>query len=227
MKKVVEKGKGAEGRRRATKSAKKNAEGKPLPLRREKFVDNYIANGGNGKKAAEDAGFAPGHSAETEASRLLRNAEVQRRIRERVAEAQIDPQEVVGTLVSHMRADFADLLPEDAFVQEARRNGVSHLLKELEITERSIAAELDREGKVLTPATTERKYKIKIHDSYSAARQLCSVFGLNKKEGENPEDEKARVERAIDAYIERTGATRDVAIRNLIPFLPEVSKYAN
>ncbi len=66
---------------------KRRAEDGPLTPRRQKFVENYVANGGNGKKAAEVAGFAKGHAAEVEASRLLRNAEVRARIQARVAEA--------------------------------------------------------------------------------------------------------------------------------------------
>jgi phage terminase small subunit len=223
MGEVVKKG----NRKAKRKPVPKKAKDKPLTPRRAKFADNYADNGGIGKKAAEDAGFAKGASAEVEASRLLRIAKVRERIAERIAEAGVDKSEVIGTLVSHMRADFADILPDDKFIQQARANGVSHLLKELEITERSIPAEVDEEGEEVQPVILERKYKIKIHDSYSAAKQLCSVFGLNKKEGENPEDEKVRVETAIRTYIERTGASRDVAIKNLTPFIPEVSKYAN
>jgi len=49
--------------------------GKPLTLKRERFI-KAVQIAKSGKEAAEMAGYAEGHSAETEASRLLRNAEV-------------------------------------------------------------------------------------------------------------------------------------------------------
>jgi len=53
--------------------------------RRVLFVEAYIANGGNGKQAAIAVGFSP-HTAEQQASRLLRDVKVQAALAERRGE---------------------------------------------------------------------------------------------------------------------------------------------
>jgi phage terminase small subunit len=171
-----------------SKKPDQNAESKRLPLKRERFVDNYLENGGNGKKAAEDAGFAAGHGAETEAWRLLRNADVQARIRERIKEAGLNPQEIIGILVSHMRGDLADILPEHKILKAAKDAGVSHLIKEIEVTEHELPC---AEGE---KPVIEVKTKIKIHDSQSAAKHLTSVFGLEKSPETHPNDRSRSID---------------------------------
>ena len=104
-----------------------------LTNKREMFIENYLSNGNNGKRAAEDAGYAKGHAAETEASRLLRNAEIQERVRARVAEAGVQANEVIGTLVSHMRADLADIDPEHPLLKRAKAAGISHWIRKLTV----------------------------------------------------------------------------------------------
>jgi hypothetical protein len=186
--------------KKPARKASKNAEPKRLPLKREKFVENYITNGGNGKKAAEDAGFAPGHCAETEAWRLLRNADIRERIRARIDESQIDTREVIGTLVSHMRGDLAEVVPNDEFLKEAKRNGVSHLIKELEITKRQVIGANEDD-----PGAIETKYKIKIHDSQSAAKHLTTVFGLEKAKETHPNDVERNKREEVRKYLFEQG----------------------
>jgi hypothetical protein len=181
-------GKAAGGRKASKKppvkkGSAKNAEAKPLPPRRQKFVDNYIANGGNGRKAAEDAGFAPGHGAETEAWRLLRNAEVRKVIQTRQAEANVEKAEIIGTLASHMRGDLTDLLYDGDEIRElARSRGVSHLIKKLKRKTRYYS-----NGPSKDP-DKEVTYEFEMYSAQEAARQLCTVFGLNKLPSENPVD---------------------------------------
>jgi hypothetical protein len=120
--------------------------------------------------------------------------------------AQIDTNEIVGTLVSHMRGDLADIVPDDDVLAQARANGVSHLIKEIEIT---------KDGR-------ETKYKIKIHDSQSAAKQLCNVFGLEKLPAPNPET-VSRLDRAIERFIEKAAGkglvvTPEQARDKLMPY---------
>jgi phage terminase small subunit len=188
-------------RKASKKGAKKAAEN--LTPRQKKFVEGVLRHG-NGTKAAKDAGYSK-KTARVIASQNLTKLNIQERIQARIREAQIDTNEIIGTLVSHMRGNFADLLPRDAFIQEAHENGASHLIKEVEITERTVPAEVDRKGKVLQQAALERKYKIKIHDPQAAAKHLCSVFGLEKLPAPNPEAVKVLDEK-VKQFIERAAA---------------------
>lgn len=60
-------------------------EGIKLPAQRERFVQNYVANGKNGKQAAIAAGYAEKSAAVT-ACRLLKNDNVASRVRELIKE---------------------------------------------------------------------------------------------------------------------------------------------
>ena len=82
-----------------------------LSPKRELFVNNYLANGGNGTKAAAEAGFK--HPRQ-QGSRLLTFVDIQERIKQRVDDAcGLTSLEVIGTLTSQMRADITDLLDSE------------------------------------------------------------------------------------------------------------------
>ncbi len=149
-----------------------------LTGKRELFIEHYISNGYNGKRAAEAAGYAKGHAAETEASRLLRNAEIQERVRARVAEAGVQTNEVIGTLVSQMRADIAEILPDNPIVAAASARGVSHWIKKLIVKEY-----YDKRKDAVVKETT-----IELHSSQAAAKQLCTIMGLDTAPQKNPYD---------------------------------------
>jgi hypothetical protein len=202
--------------RKRKKGAAKASKDKP---RKDKLIEGVL-RGKTPAKAARDAGFSESY-ARVNVYRELAKASVQERIAARQAEAKVETNEIIGTLASQMRADLADILPKDEIMQRAKEAGVSHLIKKLRIKTRFIS---NGPGKKPDKEVT---HEIEMYSAQEAAKQLCSVFGLNKKEGENPIDEQERVERAIETYITRTGASRAEAIKNLIPFLPEVSKYAN
>lgn len=215
--------------KKPTKKAVKNAKDRPLTPKREKFVKNYLENGGNGKKAAEDAGYAPGAGAEVEASRLLRNAKVQEKIRERLdAAGFLQDLEIVGTLADHMRADLADIIPGDEWLEAAKASGLSHLVKKLKVRRRLIPV---KDGEPVEEITRE----IEVHDSQSAARTLAKIRGLEKMPDENPQSVerfKRRYERAVQKYIEAKagrgeGCTRADAIAALSQIEPEINEYVN
>jgi len=185
-----------------------------LTNKREMFIENYLSNGNNGKRAAEDAGYAKGHAAETEASRLLRNAEIQERVRARVAEAGVQANEVIGTLVSQMRADIAEILPDNPIVAAASARGVSHWIKKLIVKEY-----YDKRKDAVVKETT-----IELHSSQAAAKQLCTIMGLDTAPQKNPYDlARAAYERllldhpAIEKRViaERVGAVYGVDARLL------------
>ncbi len=185
-----------------------------LTGKRELFIEHYISNGYNGKRAAEAAGYAKGHAAETEASRLLRNAEIQERVRARVAEAGVQTNEVIGTLVSQMRADIAEILPDNPIVAAASARGVSHWIKKLIVKEY-----YDKRKDAVVKETT-----IELHSSQAAAKQLCTIMGLDTAPQKNPYDlARAAYERllldhpAIEKRViaERVGAVYGVDARLL------------
>jgi hypothetical protein len=149
-----------------------------LTGKRELFIEHYISNGYNGKRAAEAAGYAKGHAAETEASRLLRNAEIQERVRARVAEAGVQTNEVIGTLVSHMRADLADVYPEHPLLKRAKAAGVSHWIRKLTVKEY-----FDKSKQAVVTETS-----VELHNAQTAAKQLCAVMGLEVAAAKNPYD---------------------------------------
>jgi phage terminase small subunit len=153
------------------KKGKKGARKARTPTLRQRLKDEGVLQGKSLRQAALDAGYAPS-TANSNIYKEQEKARTQTRIDVRIKEAQIDTNEVIGTLVSHMRADLADICPKDAFLKAARENGVSHLIKELEISERVIKGESLTEGDERAEDVLERKYKIKVHDAQSAAKQL-------------------------------------------------------
>jgi hypothetical protein len=151
------------------------------------FADNWVDNGGNGKQAAEDAGFASGDSAAVAASRLLRRADVQARIQERRAAAAVSDDEIVGTLVEHMRGDITDALPEDdPFVIQVRSSGVSRLIKKLRIKTRFIPRGDGKEPE------REVTHELEFYDAQAAARTLGKYKGLEQAARENDVDFERR-----------------------------------
>src|SRR5262249_21614885 len=90
--------------------------GKPaLTWRENKMVDEFAAKGANATRAAVDAGYSPNRASQP-AWNVLNRPAVQERISERIAQAQIEPAEAIGSLVSQMRADVTDCFgPDGAF----------------------------------------------------------------------------------------------------------------
>lgn len=163
---------------------------KPMKPQHAAFADNWVANGGNGQKAAEDAGFASGASGAVLASRLLRREDVQERINERLASASVLPQEIVGTLAEQMRGDITDALPQDdPLVMRVKAAGVSHLIRKLKITTSRL--------------TGETTYDVEFYDAQAAARTLGKYKGLEQAARENDADVRRKTD-AVSNLIERT-----------------------
>jgi hypothetical protein len=201
--------------------SKKGTKGAPEKLGKRKptakqqiFVEKILENGGNATKAARDAGYKHPNK---QGHQILVKLGVQERIAARIRDAEINTNEVIGTLVSHMRGDFGDMFPDDPFFQRLKENGLSHLVKEVETTRHLLPGE-DEES-----AVTEVKRKIKIHNSQAAAKHLCNVFGLEKLPAPNPEAMK-QLDKAIDRFIEKAAkkgitVTPEQARSKLMPFI--------
>lgn len=82
-----------------------------MTARQCRFVVEYLANGGNGKQAAIKAGYSP-HTADRQASRLLRKAEVAEAVahQERAAKKL---EVTLDSIVAEMRGIAFAPLPED------------------------------------------------------------------------------------------------------------------
>jgi phage terminase small subunit len=177
-----------------------NAKDKLLKPSHEAFAQNYVSNGGNGTKAAENAGFAAGvngASAAVAASRLLRNVKVRERIKELESASSVSTSEILGTLASHMRGDITDALPDgDEFVERLKVSGVSHLIKKLKVRTRFIP----REGKEPEKEVT---HELEFYDAQAAARTLGKYKGLEQAARENDADVRRKTDAVLN-LIERT-----------------------
>src|SRR5262249_9618761 len=66
-----------------------------LTYRENRMVDQFVTNGGNATRAAVDAGYSPKRASQA-AWNVLNRPNVQERIRARVSQAQINPDEVIA-----------------------------------------------------------------------------------------------------------------------------------
>lgn len=178
----------------AKKAAKKTgktrkASKKKLTPKQELFTENYIQNGGNGVQAAKAAGYQGDTNALNQQARYnLQNPTISARVRERVEGVAADTDEVLNLLGEHLRADIADF--EGCFdeegrldLKEAKKKGVSRLVKKLRVTTRTIQTHL-------CAAVREVTTQIEFHDAQSAARTLVDVLGIKQQPRENDEQRK-------------------------------------
>jgi hypothetical protein len=163
-------------------------------LKQEKFVEGVIQHG-NATRAARDAGYSP-RSAAVIASRNLQRPDIQEQIKARIEAAKLDTDEIIGTLIGHMRADIGNLLGDDGALDLVRaiENGSTHLIKKLTIRTRRIpgnkgSAPTERDG-----PSEETTYEIVLHDSQAAARHLARILHLEVKhrpiEARRPTDDE-------------------------------------
>jgi phage terminase small subunit len=175
------------------------------------FVEGCIANGGNATKAARDAGYK--HPNVQGAQNLVKLG-VREHINARIAEAKIHTDEVIGTLVSHLRADLGDILPDNPIVKQAKAVGLSHLIRKVVVKEY-----FDKSKQAVVTETS-----VELHNAQTAAKQLCAVMGLEVAAAKNPYDAaRAAYERLLLEYplvekrvvAERVGAVYGVEARLL------------
>jgi len=150
-----------------------------LTMKQKIFVENYLSNGGNATQAARDAGYSGSpDTLKQMASENLAKPYIQERINARIAEAGVQANEVIGTLASHMRADIADIVPNNPIVRRARESGVSHWIRKLTVKEY-----FDKSKQATVTETT-----VELHNAQTAAKQLCAVMGLDVAPQKNPYD---------------------------------------
>lgn len=162
-------------------------------LKQQKFIEEVLKDG-NATGAARKAGLKHPNK---QGPRLLVNVGIQERIQKRIEESKIQTNEVIGTLVSHMRGDLAEILPDNDFLQKAKDAGLSHLVKKVKTTER-----YTKDGERIVT------YEFEMYSAQEAAKQLCAVFGLIKMPAANPND---AAREALKAILSETGLSEDKA----------------
>src|SRR5262249_48337599 len=125
---------------------------------------------------------------------VLNRPAVQERIRARVSQAQVNPDEVIGSLASQMRADVTECLgPDGAFsVDLARQNGLGHLLK----VSTTIHRKQDEHGFLRTIGDAT---KIEFLSPQAAALQLARIGAIP---GPNPSPAGASDQADVDETLE-------------------------
>src|SRR5262249_2329962 len=115
--------------------------GDNLKLRHQKFIESYLANGGNATQAAKAAGYSPNPgSLRTLASWLLKKPEIQERIRTRLlVGARVQTDEILGVLAHRMRTNLMDVIDDDGQVdlQAVREFGLGHAVKKITIVKKA------------------------------------------------------------------------------------------
>ncbi len=143
------------------------------------FIESFLSNGGNATQAARDAGYSgTPDTLKQVASENLAKPYIRRRIAERMQEAKIHTDEVIGTLASHMRADIGEIMPDNPVVRQAKAVGLSHLIRKVVVKEY-----FDKSKQAVVTETS-----VELHNAQTAAKQLCAVMGLEVAAAKNPYD---------------------------------------
>jgi phage terminase small subunit len=218
-----------------------------LTYREERFLDEFVSNGGNASRAAVSAGYSAAR-ADQSAYQILRRPEIQRRIAQRIAESRVIADEIIGTLASLMRGTLADFLDEsgDFSMDLAIQRGVDHQLKNITSTTREIKATKDK------PAQVIRTTRASLHSPIQAARALAHILGIDRHPARSRQpsadhrplttaqrplttphhrppstdfDPLVWLDDIISDQMRQTGLSRDQVIANLIQLRPEIAKY--
>lgn len=193
---------------------KKPTEKKKLTPKQDKFVESYISNGGNGTKAAIEAGYSKNCAQEIASENLLKPIILQR-IEERKKDARVTTDEIVGTLVSQMRSDVTDLFTEGgAFsLSDIREKRLGHLVKKIKC--RRVIEGKDEDE---TPVDV---IEIELHNPQSAAIQLCKVFGIEQLP--KPNEDAAKWEKIAKDLAKKYRRPIEEVRRDLVQRKPELA----
>jgi phage terminase small subunit len=186
-----------------------------LTLKQAKFADEY-SKSGNATDAAREAGYDQTEDAlRVTGHRLLTKANIQERIRQRLASAaSLTKDEVLGTIADHMRGDLTDLFDSNGkfSLAVAKANNATHLIRKLK---------LDDTGAVR---------EIEIHSQPSASKQLSKIYGLEQRRKENEHDAEAKRRAILNKaakLAEKHGITPEAALDKLIEARPELQRWVN
>jgi hypothetical protein len=163
---------------------------------RRQILAARIAKGDSIKEAARKAGYK-GTTLTSKVYSLAQSPHIKAQIRANIRAAHsLDTDEIVGSLVTDMRADIYDLLPDNEMVKSAHERGVSFMIKKIKQRVRRIPQGTGEEP--IIEETTE----LEVYSRQEAARQLASIL---KMQGMQSPGIKAQVvfDEAIDTALEQ------------------------
>ncbi len=141
------------------------------------FVEAYIANGGNGAKAAIAAGYSA-RSARFTARDLIEDPhvslQIQLRQKEMLERAKLTSDEVMASLARDLRFDPAKLYNADGSLKS-----ILEMDEDTRLVLRSVEITLIRDGK---GKVIGRTVKIKFPEKTAAREQAMKHFGLYEKD---------------------------------------------
>lgn len=176
------------------RSAQAGAKPQRKPTLKQQTFTEEVLRDGNATRAARVAGYK--HPNKRGPENVVKRG-IQERIKNRIEDAKMQTNEVIGTLASHMRSDIAEILPDNEVLRRAKKAGLSHLIKKMKTTER-----YTKDGeRVVT-------HEFEMYSAQEAAKQLCAVFGLNKLPATNPND---AAREALQSILSETGISEDQA----------------
>lgn len=136
------------------------------------FVNVLFSNGFNGTEAYKTVyGVESDNVAAACSSRLLRNAKIQKEIKERFASRAMGAEEALDILASHARGDVGDFFADDSLglefdLRKAKAAKKTKLIKR--IKQRTIYTKDDQEI---------HEWEIELHDPQAAADKILKVLG--------------------------------------------------
>jgi phage terminase small subunit len=210
--------KASKPRQRKARRASTSTAGRKPTQKEERLVEGVL-QGKSGARAARDAGYSA-RSAKQIAYETLTKPDLQAYINARRAEAKVSTDEVVGTLVSQMRANPLDMLDDQGrfSVQVARDRGLGHLIKS--VTQRTIRGGGDEEVETV---------KVELHSAQQAAVQLSRIKGIEQAPRENKADREviAAVNQAVEQLMELHTISRAKACAVLLQHRPDYAPWLN
>ena len=176
-----------------------------LTTREEVFVEN-VAAGENQTKAVEKAGYSK-RSAKVIGSQLLNKKIVQDAIRERKAHAyranDLCAEMVVGALNEIAFAPTQLIIREDGAVDvaEARRLGLTHLIKRIRVT----------------PTPFGEKTEVEFYSRLDALKKLAEIKEIRQPQGLNENEEiRAQFDYVVQGFIEDKTVSPEEARETLL-----------
>lgn len=176
-------------------------------LKIELFWRAYLGDAnGNGTEAARMAGFeGSDNTLGVIGHRLTRTREVRERIQARLDDAlSLTPNEVIGVLTSHLRADVTEILTEGGHldVDALRDRKLGHLIKKIK-TRRYV----EGTGENAKPVEVT---EVELHDSFKAGVQLSRIMGIER--APVPADNEEQIlQKATELVVQWTGFTAEQA----------------
>jgi len=141
-----------------------------LTDKQEAFVNEYLSCW-NATKAAIAAGYSE-RSAYSQGSRLLKDAEIASRVRERIEANAMSADEVLARLAEHARGDVADLVDPATLTldwKKATQKGATRLIKKIKQTVMTAAD--DRQTEI---------FEFELYDAQAALVHIGKQLGLFK-----------------------------------------------